>query len=191
MINSVNKILYSSEQNTVKIHEARIKDEKETSKQKFEETTTSPDADVVISDYVYKPINSLIAKEDELTQKLYTAQNIYDMLGEIRVELGNLVKTLKNTDIKHDISSLEELNNLSNNLITKAIDIVRNDNATGIANSFLINSYLKGLSSIKELKISETEYITQLETILKDIKNEEANYYELTNNLYSDLNTIS
>ena len=188
MIQGIYDIFQSSILNPPKIMDSGTIVEKE--KQVQEETST-PDVEVDITNGSNKQINNLISKEDEISKRLNTAQNIYNMLGEIRLELAGLVKTLKNTDIEHDISSLEELSHQSDNLIEKAINIVKNDNVTGIANSSLTNSYLKGLSSIKDLKISGAEYITQLENILKDVKNEENNYYKLTQTLYSGINSLS
>ena len=163
----------------------------EKTKQNKEATESDKETEVDLSKRSKKPINNIISKEDEISQKLSTAQNIYDMLGEIRLELAGLVKTLRSTDIEHDLTSLEELNIKSDSLIEKAINIVKSDNITGIATTDLTKNYLSGLSSVKELKLSGNEYITQLESILKNIKNEEDNYYELTKTLYSDMNALS
>lgn len=146
---------------------------------------------VDVSKLVTNPINQTISVEDATVTNLNTARTIYDALAEIRLQLADMMKALKDPEAQHTVESLEEMDTQSNTLIEKAINVVKNNDKTGLVDSNYLNIFMNGLTSLKDLKITNDDYFTKIYGVMNTVIQEQDAYYKAGENLYSNLSTIT
>lgn len=143
-----------------------------------------------LSNNVKSQLDSIVSQEDLLVENLNSARKTYESLANIRINLAELMQTLKETDA-NNIQELEELDNKSNQLIDSAINIVKNNQSGMPFNTNLMNLYFEGLSSFKTLKINDEEYLLKLRDILIDLRDRENSYHKLSMQIFSNIESLS
>lgn len=146
---------------------------------------------VDVSNLVTNPINQTISVEDVAVKNLSTARTIYDALADIRLQLADMMKALKDPDVEHTVESLEEMDVKSNTLIEKAINVVKDNDKTGLVDNNYLNIFMNGLTSLKELKITNDDYLTKIFGVMDKVIQEQDAYYKVSQDLYSNISTIT
>lgn len=166
---------------------------KENSSQAKEESSKMSDAtNVNLSQIVLSKLNNVISEEDIINKNLNTARTIYDSLADIRLELANIKKTMLNKDLKEQtIAELEDLDSFSNNLIEKAINVVKDNDKTGLVNINFLKPIFNGLNNLKALNLYDNDYLTKIDDILFNVKQEQKAYFDVSEELYQKLENIS
>ena len=171
----------SNENKKVAPNEVSAKVEKETDK----------DVKVNLSAQVLNQINEIMAEEDLISLKFNKAQTIYDSLANIRSKLHDLMQLLKDPEMIFEVSTLEQMDSMSNSLIDNVIDVVKNNDDMNIVNSDFLNIYFSGLNSIKQLNLADNDFLSKIQMIESNVKVQENEYFKAVENLYSKYEDIN
>ena len=141
---------------------------------KVAENTAATKAE--ISKQVLADINKIISKEDVLINNLNKNNEIYKNLSSIRTQIAEIIDDLKNTSKYDDLEILQELNERSNNLIVSIENALKNEKNNGLIDFNYTNIFLQGLSAIKDLDITDNNYLSNLENLMASVLKRENSY---------------
>lgn len=153
--------------------------------------TNSSATDVEISNQAQSTLDNKTSIEDILSKNLSYATNIYDSLSNIRTKIAELMKVLDKPNEELSIEELEQLDTESNRLIQKVITTLNSNNASSLVNNDLLNIYVNGLTSLKNIQLQDNDYLSKLNVLKDSVKKEEDNFYNISSNLYNNLTQIS
>lgn len=157
-------------------------------KSESQETQTAentPATKAEISKQVLADINNVISKEDVLVSNLNKSKEIYDGLSLIRTQIADIVYNLKNTDKFDDIDILMELDKRSNDTIVGIEKLLRKEEQSGLVDFNYTNIFLNGLISLKNLNISDDNYLANLENLMASVLEKEKSYKNLVEENYN------
>ncbi|MBQ4114107.1 hypothetical protein IJD34_01745 [bacterium] len=143
-------------------------------------------AKVDLSDSVKGEFNQVLTKEDLIVKKINSAQTIYDNLKEIRLELAGLMKTLRDKDTTDTVDKIKELDEKSNTLIDKTINVIKKNDTYGLVNTNYLSKMFESLGSLKKLNLDEINYLDKLSFIVEKVGVNQTNYSTATENLYNE-----
>lgn len=158
----------------------------EQNQKEIDEATT-----VSISEQALSQINNLMSKENTIAIKMTKSQIICDSLADIRLKLQDLRKILNDPEMNYDISLLKQVDSLSNSLIESVIKTVKDNDDMNIVDSNIINVYMNGLQSIKQLDFIDDNFFTKLQSIENNVKTQEKEYFSATESLYQEYMDIT
>lgn len=141
---------------------------------------------VDLSDSVKGEFNEVLTKEDLIVKKINSAQTIYDNLTEIRLELAGLMKTLRDKDTTDTVDKIKELDEKSNTLIDKTINVIKTNDTYSLVNTNYLSKMFESLAGLKKLNLDETNYLDKLSFILEKVGVNQTNYSTATENLYNE-----
>lgn len=159
-------------------------------KSKIEQNKEDNATKVELSHNIMSKIDSIISKEDILVQNLDSVQYMYESLTNIRIKIAELMQKLQDTD-ENDITTLENLDTESNILIDNVVSLVKNDTNLAFSQTGLMNFYLDGLLSFKDLNIRDENYLIKLRDTLVYMREKENFYYNLGEDIYANLQSLS
>lgn len=142
-------------------------------------TENTPATKAEFSKQVLADINNVISKEDVLVSNLNKSKEIYDGLSLIRTQIADIVYNLKNTDKFDDIDILMELDKRSNEVIVGIEKLLRKEQQSGLVDFNYTNIFLNGLISLKNLNISDDNYLANLENLMTSVLEKEKTYKNL------------
>ena len=154
--------------------------------EKEEEESSS--VNVNLSQKVLSELNSYMSTEDLLNAKINTAQTIYDSLGDVQNELIGLKQQLQETP-EENTDELVSIDEKSNSLIQKVIDILKKD-TYGIVDSKYLNNTFKKLNYIQNLSLNDFNYLNKINNLDTSIKDSGKLYNQSTSDLYAKLTEI-
>ncbi|MBO5738964.1 hypothetical protein J6R97_06460 [bacterium] len=130
-------------------------------------------------------VTDILSTEDILVLKRNKAQNIIDSLADIRLKLKDLMQILKDPEMEFDVATLDKMDSMSNSLIESTISIVRKNDDMGIVNFNILNTYLGGLETIKNMNLQDNDYLLKIQTLDSNVKSQVNEYLKASD--YLDL----
>ena len=128
----------------------------------------------------------LLINDSFLDDKYNQSLKTYESLVDIRLSLAQLMETLSKTDYS-DFSNLESLDEESNQLIDKIVNIMNTQPSTSVIDNNFTNIFLESLNSLKNLKMQDDEYLYKLKDIILQTQSKENSYWQLKEKLCADL----
>lgn len=153
-----------------------------------EKEVESSSVNVNLSQKVLSELNSYMSTEDLLNAKINTAQTIYDSLGDVQNELIGLKQQLQETP-EENTDELVSIDDKSNSLIQKVINILKKD-TYGIVDSKYLNNTFKKLNYIQNLSLNDFNYLNKINNLDTSIKDSGKLYNQSTSDLYAKLTEI-
>lgn len=141
---------------------------------------------VSISEQASSQIDEITSEEDILSLKINKAQTIYDTLTDIRLKLKDLMQLIKDPEMKFDKESLKQIDSMSNSLIENTISVIRKNDDMNIVNPNFLNIYISGLQSIKELSLTDNDFLTKIQSIQDNVKTQQQEYLKASDSLVSN-----
>lgn len=185
-----NKLIVEQDQ-AIKAESKSIVEKKDSSKDVSEPKKDEGATEVNLSQSVLSNLNNLFSKEYTISKNLNSANFIYNSLADIRLELGNMLKSLRDGKFEHTIETLEEMDKHSNGLIEKVIKVVKENDTSDLVDNSYKNIFFEGLKSLKGLSLSDDNYFSKLDGIKIKVQEQENNYLKISEDLYSKLNSLS
>lgn len=130
-------------------------------------------------------VTDILSTEDVLVLKRNKAQNIIDSLADIRLKLKDLMQILKDPEMEFDVATLDKMDSMSNSLIESTISVVRRNDDMGIVNFNILNTYLGGLETIKNMNLQDNDYLLKIQTLDSNVKSQVDEYLKASD--YLDL----
>lgn len=143
-----------------------------------------------ISNSVNSEINNIISEEDTTINKLNIAKSIYNKLGQIRLEIADIIDVLHNPEQEHTIESLTELDNTSNILIEKVIGVIQEDNV-GILGSNHLKNFISGMNFLKTLKLDDKDYIFKVKEFMSSVSSKQNYYFDYSKLMNSKIEELN
>lgn len=141
---------------------------------------------VEVSETLKTEFSKVLSKEDLIVEKMNSAQTIYDSLTNIRLELAGMLKILRDKDLTDSVEKIKELDSQSNALIDKTINVIKNNDRYGLIDSQYLNTFFKGMNSLKILNLNSENYLDKITSIMNGVKTNQDKYGELTEALYNE-----
>ncbi len=160
-----------------------VKSEKEAGSEK-EKTTQATVADITKG--ALSEINSIITAEDSLVAKTRLAEQAYNYLADIRLQIGALREGLNDSELTNDITTLDLFDAKSNEIIDNVVNTMRKLDFSSCVDIDFTNIILDGLNSLKGLNIKDEDYLLNLDSLMANVARKENEYYNLENKLNSD-----
>lgn len=143
-----------------------------------------------VSNQAFGEVTEIMSKEDELSLKASKAQVISETLSDVRLKLRDLMQVLHDPEKSFDANSLGQMDSMSNSLIDTVIRTVRDNDNMNIVDPDLLNVYMGGLKSIKNLDVLDKDFYTKLQSIESNVTAQERAYLKATEDLYSEMTNI-